>query len=406
MEEKVGISVGYEEVSGPKITVVGIGGAGCNSMNLLAEKQVEGVRLVAINTDMYSLASSLAHVKLQIGENMTKGGGTGGDPEKGREAARKDSDKIAAAIEGTDVLFIATGLGGGTGTGASPVVAEIAKETGILTIAFAIMPFDFEGPETIKKAQEGLEELRSKVDAIMVALNSNIKNGDVTRSPKEAFGEIDTILYESVIALRDVIVKPSDMRLDLSDIKARLSGRGKTVIGVGEGTGERKVEEALEKALHSPILERNNIRGAKSILLHIGLGPDTDVKTLFSIVEAVIEEAKENFPEVEPNLKMGYFQSEDMEGRIRITVIATDFEEEEVGKTMGEEEVAKNMNATAAPMGTSSAASLPEEQGWDTPYGSSTKGRTNRRNTRVKIPRSITGKDYLFGGEEEDEKEI
>ncbi len=401
MEEKIEISVGYEEASGPKITVVGIGGAGCNTLNLLAERKVEGVRLVAINTDRYSLSSSRAHVKLQIGENMTKGGGTGGDPEKGREAARKDSDKIAEAIEGTDVLFITTGLGGGTGTGASPVVAELAKENGILTIAFAIMPFDFEGPEAMKKAEKGLEELRTRVDAIMVALNSNIKNGEGTRPPKDAFQEIDNILYNSVVALRDVIVKPSDMRLDLSDIKARLSGKGKTVIGVGEGSGERKVEEALEKALHSDILERNNIRGARSILLHIGLGPDTDVKTMFSIVEAVIKEAKDNFPKVEPNLKMGYFQSDEMEGKLRITVIATDFEENEEGKmaTMEEEEIEKKISIPSAPMGTSASGPIPEEPEWDAPY-------VRRKKKKVRIPERGRGKGFLFDGEDEDDKEI
>ncbi len=405
MEEKLDISVGYEEGS-PKITVVGVGGAGCNTIDILAEKQVEGVKLVAINTDSYSLASSRAHVKIQIGESMTRGGGTGGDPEKGREAAQKDSDKIQAALEDTDILFIVAGLGGGTGTGASPVVADIARENKILTIAFVIMPFMFEGPQTNKRAEMGREELSEKVDAIMVALNSNIKHGDLTRPPREAFREIDNLLYNAVMALRDVILKPSDMRLDLSDIKARLSGKGKTIIGVGEGSGENRVEEALERALHSPILERTNIRGAKSILLHIALGPDTDLKTMFSLVEAVIAEAREKSPRITPDLKMGYLQSEDMEGKIRLIVIATDFEEneEEVVKTMDEKEVVK---ATAAPgpMSTAQQENVPEETDFtatfeegDLPYT------PPPRKKKIRIPQSFRKGGVLFDGEEDEEK--
>ncbi len=403
MEERLDISVGYEDGS-PRITVVGVGGAGCNTIDILAERQVEGVRLVAINTDRYSLASSRAHVKIQIGESMTRGVGTGGDPEKGREAAQKDSDKIQAALEETDVLFIATGLGGGTGTGASPVVADLARENRILTIAFAIMPFDFEGPQTIKKAEMGLEELREKVDAIMVALNSNIKNGDLTRPPKDAFREIDMLLYNAVVALRDVILKPSDMRLDLSDIKAKLSGKGRTIIGVGEGTGENRIEEALEKALHSPILDRNNIRGAQSILLHIALGPDTDLKSMFSLVEAVLAEAKDNFPDINPDLKMGYLQSDDMEGRIRLTIIATDFEEKEVGKTMKEEELVK-ASAAPGPMSTSQE-NLPEEpevEEEDFPFNPPIK----KKKKRIRIPEGMGKGGFLFEGEgEEDEEKI
>jgi len=335
MAEKTAISFEFENITSPKIKVVGIGGGGCNSVDMLKEESIEGVELIAVNTDKYSLERSLADIKIQIGETVTRGMGTGGDPDKGRESAQKDSDKVMKVIEDTDILFIASAFGGGTGTGATPVIAELAKKSGILTIAFIMMPFEYEGPFVVKTAEEGLIDLREHVDSLLVVHNSNALNLELTKSPIEIFRDINRILLNAVVGIRDIIFNPAYMKLDLSDVKNYLYSKGKTLIGVGEAEGENKGEEAIQKAIHSPLLELDSIAGAQSILLHVTHGSDTTMKEIIKIMEVVREEAKGN-SDIDVNLKLGFSLNDNFAGKIRTTVIATDFLDEELGETVQE----------------------------------------------------------------------
>lgn len=339
MGEKTVISFEFENVTSPKIKVLGIGGGGCNSVDMIMDENITGVELIAVNTDKYSLERSRAEVKIQIGETVTRGMGTGGDPEKGRESAQKDSDRVMKVIEDTDILFIASAFGGGTGTGATPVIAELARKSGILTIAFIMMPFEYEGPSVVEIAEKGLVELRDYVDSLMVVHNSSALNMELTKTPIEVFREINRILLNAVVGIRDIIFNPAYIKLDLSDVKNYLYGKGKTLIGVGEADGEKKGEEAIRRAVHSPLLEQESIAGARSVLLHVTHGHDTTMKEILRIMEIIREEASGNAENIEVNLKTGFSLNDEFTGKIRTTVIATDFLEEELGETVRETEV-------------------------------------------------------------------
>ncbi|GEM_PF-1645742 len=339
MGEKTAISFEFESVSSPKIKVLGIGGGGCNSVDMLMDEKISGIELIAVNTDKYSLERSRAEIKIQIGETVTRGMGTGGDPDKGRESAQKDSDRVMKVIEDTDILFIASAFGGGTGTGATPVIAELAKKSGILTIAFIMMPFEYEGPSVVEIAEKGLVELRDYVDSLMVVHNSSALNMELTKTPIEVFREINRILLNAVVGIRDIIFNPAYIKLDLSDVKNYLYGKGKTLIGVGEADGEKKGEEAIRRAINSPLLEQESIAGARSVLLHVTHGHDTTMKEILRIMEIIREEASGKMEDIDVNLKTGFSLNDEFTGKIRTTVIATDFIEDELGETVKETEV-------------------------------------------------------------------
>ncbi|NLJ49862.1 MAG: cell division protein FtsZ [Candidatus Atribacteria bacterium] len=306
------------------IKVIGIGGGGNNAVNQMAESGLEGVDLVAVNTDIQSLKKSLASEKLQIGMNTTRGLGTGGNPRIGEEAARQDKEKIVDLINGSELVFITACLGGGTGTGASPVIAQIAKEAGALTIGVVTKPFQFEGNKRKTQAEAGIEALRNTVDALIVIPNDRLMQvAKKDTSFQEAFKSADYILYQAVKGITDLISSAQDINLDLADLRTVLTGAGTVLIGIGHGRGREKAKHAAEEAIYSPLLEIS-IKGARSILLNITSGPDMTLHEVTEITDIV-----RNAAGIESDILFGNKVDETLTNEVSVTVIATRFEKEE-----------------------------------------------------------------------------
>ncbi|MBM4272452.1 MAG: cell division protein FtsZ [Deltaproteobacteria bacterium] len=305
-----------------KIKVIGIGGAGGNAVNTMISYNLKGVVFIAANTDSQALGASTSPMKIQLGTEVTKGLGAGSDPDLGRKAAIETKDLLREKIQGADMLFITAGLGGGTGTGGAPVVAEISKELGILTVAVVSKPFLFEGKKRNTQAEEGVAELRKIVDTLIVVPNQRLLSlGGKNLSLLEAFKKADDILYHAVKGISDLIMIPGLINLDFADVKSIMSEMGMALMGTGTASGDNRAVEAAQKAISSPLLEENTIQGAHGILLNITGGPDM---TLFEINEAsslIQAEAHEN-----ANIIFGTVVDENMGDGIRITVIATGFD--------------------------------------------------------------------------------
>lgn len=312
-----------DPVNTAKIKVIGIGGGGGNAVNTMISYNLKGVEFIAANTDAQALKASASPVKLQLGAEATKGLGAGSDPEVGRSAAMETKDILKEYLEGADMVFITAGLGGGTGTGGAPIVAEISKELGILTVAVVTKPFQFEGKKRNVQAEEGIAELRQIVDTIIIVPNQRLLSlGGKNLSLLEAFKRADDILYHAVKGISDLIMVPGLINLDFADVKNIMSGMGMALMGTGIACGDNRAIEAAQKAISSPLLEDNTIQGAHGILLNITGGPDM---TLFEINEAsslIQAEAHED-----ANIIFGTVVDESMGDEIRITVIATGFEE-------------------------------------------------------------------------------
>ena len=306
-----------------KIKVVGIGGGGGNAINTMISYNLKGVDFIAANTDAQVLRESLSSIKIQLGVDVTKGLGAGSDPATGKRAAVETTDLLRQGIEGADMVFITAGLGGGTGTGGAPVVAEIAKELGALTVAVVTKPFQFEGKKRNRQAEEGVMELRKFVDTLIVVPNQRLLSlGGRNLSLLDAFKKADDILYHAVKGISDLIIVPGLINLDFADVKAIMADMGLALMGTGTASGENRAVEAAQKAISSPLLEDNTIQGAHGILLNITGGPDM---SLFEINEAsslIQAEAHE-----EANIIFGTVIDENMGDEIRITVIATGFED-------------------------------------------------------------------------------
>jgi len=306
-----------------KIKVVGVGGGGNNAVNsMISEEEIRGVDFVAVNTDSQALLNSLAPIKIQIGEKITKGLGAGGDPSVGQEAAQESRDRIKEVLEGTDMLFITGGMGGGTCTGAAPVIAEIAKkELGILTIAVVTKPFLFEGTRRMSKADEGLSRLRQHVDTLIIIPNQRVM--EVVNSQAtllDAFKIADSVLTKGTKAIADLITTPGLINLDFADIKSIMSNAGSALMGVGEAEGSDRAQKAVEAAIDSPLVEVN-IDGARGVLINITGGPD--------LTMAEIEEsAKTITAHVAPdaNVIFGTSINPELKDKIKVTVIATGFD--------------------------------------------------------------------------------
>jgi cell division protein FtsZ len=306
------------------IKVIGVGGGGNNAVNQMAESGLDGVDLVAVNTDIQSLKKSLANEKLQIGISATRGLGTGGNPRIGEEAARQDKEKIVDLINGSELVFITACLGGGTGTGASPVIAQIAKEAGALTIGVVTKPFQFEGNKRKIQAEAGIEALRNTVDALIVIPNDRLMQvAKKDTSFQEAFKSADYILYQAVKGITDLISSAQDINLDLADLRTVLTGAGTVLIGIGHGRGREKAKHAAEEAIYSPLLEIS-IKGARSILLNITSGPDMTLHEVTDITDIV-----KNAAGIESDILFGNKVDETMTNEVSVTVIATRFEKEE-----------------------------------------------------------------------------
>jgi cell division protein FtsZ len=305
------------------IRVIGLGGGGNNAVNRMIETGLKGVEFVAANTDAQVLATSLADTRIQMGDHITKGLGAGANPEIGEQAALEDRDRIAETLRGCDLVFITAGMGGGTGTGSAPVVAEVARELGALTVAVVTTPFMFEGPKRMRQADEGLRKLEDKVDALIVVENQRLLSA-LDRKVKltDAFRVADRVLYHGVRGISDVINVPGLINVDFADVKTLLQGAGTVLMGIGAGRGEKLADEASNSATHSPLLARG-VEGARHLLINITGSEDLTLFDAHEIVEKISEAT-----EVEDvNVLFGVTYDEDAADEVRVTVIAAGFDQ-------------------------------------------------------------------------------
>ncbi|MCX6824645.1 MAG: cell division protein FtsZ [candidate division SR1 bacterium] len=318
-----------EFIPGAKIKVIGVGGCGNKALNRMITEGLDGVGFVAINTDAQDLATNLAEKKINIGLNLTKGLGAGANPEIGRKAAEESETEIKAMLQDTDMVFITCGMGGGTGTGAAPVIANVARGMGILTVGIITKPFSFEGNRRTGNADEGVKKMKEAVDTLIVIPNDKIFNViDKKTSFKQAFTMIDKILFLGVQGISDLIIKPGDINIDFADVKAVMTNSGNALLGIGYGAGEKRAVEAARKAIENPLLEEN-LDGAKSIIFAVTGGHDltpAEVREAAAVVEEIID------PDV--NFFWGMTLDDSMEDEIKVTIIATGFEEQSKEKIL------------------------------------------------------------------------
>ncbi|HPJ96875.1 MAG TPA: cell division protein FtsZ [Syntrophales bacterium] len=311
------------ELCSARIKVIGIGGGGGNAINTMISYNLRGVEFITANTDAQSLRTSTSPVKIQLGSEVTKGLGAGSNPEIGKQAAEESRDVIRRYLEDADMVFITAGEGGGTGTGGAPVVADIAKEIGALTVAIVTKPFPFEGKRRILQAEEGILALRKIVDTLIVVPNQRLLSlGGRNLSFPEAFKKVDDILYNAVKGISDLITIPGLINLDFADVKSIMSEMGLALMGTGNATGENRAVEAAQKAISSPLLEDNSIQGARGVLLNITGGPDMTLHEINEASSLIQSEAHED-----ANIIFGTVVDETMSEEIRVTVIATGFED-------------------------------------------------------------------------------
>jgi len=309
-----------------KIKVIGVGGGGCNAINTMIAADLEGVEFVAANTDMQALTNSRAAVRLQLGEDLTKGLGAGADPIIGKSAALEDIDAIRENLEGADMVFIAAGLGGGTGTGGAPVIAEIAKGLGALTVAIVTKPFNFEGKRRKRIAEEGLKELSDKVDSLIAIPNQRLLSVvERQTSFVESFKMADEVLLHALKSISDLITVPGLINLDFADVKTIMSERGMAFMGIGIGSGEDRAKEAAKKAISSPLLEDISISGARGLLINIA---GSSTMALHEVDEAISLIQQESHDDDESNIIFGAVIDDSLGEKIQITVIATGFDQQ------------------------------------------------------------------------------
>jgi cell division protein FtsZ len=307
-------------VGTPVLRVVGVGGGGVNAVNRMVEAEVEGVEFLAINTDLQSLQQSAAHDTLHIGDGITRGLGSGSDPNLGRQAAQEEYDRIKALLRGSDMVFIAAGAGGGTGTGAAPIVARIARELGALTVGIVTRPFGFEGSRRRDQAEAGIEQLAAEVDTLIVVPNNRLLSVlDRNTSMVEAFRVADDVLRQGVQGISDLVTLPGLINLDFADVRTIMSEAGNALLGIGMGTGERRAIDAAEQAVASPLLE-TSMEGARSILLSITGGSDLSLWEVNESAKAVAEAAHPD-----ANIIFGAMVDEKLDDQVWVTVVATGY---------------------------------------------------------------------------------
>jgi cell division protein FtsZ len=315
-----------ESDNGATIKVIGIGGGGGNAINNMINASLMGVDFIAANTDAQALEVSKAHTKLQLGVNITKGLGAGANPEVGRSAALEDADKIRQALEGTDMVFVTAGLGGGTGTGGAPVVAQIAKEIGALTVAVVTKPFNFEGRQRMKTADQGIKELKETVDTIITIPNNRLLSLAAKKATfLEMLKKADDVLLHAVKGISDLITIPGLINLDFADVKTIMSEMGMALMGTGLSSGEDRATEAAQKAISSPLLEDVSISGAKGVLMNISSGLDLTIDEVQAASSLIQKEAHED-----ANIIWGTVLDQSAGDELRVTVIATGIGEVDV----------------------------------------------------------------------------
>lgn len=315
----------FEEapVRNARMKVVGVGGAGGNAVNRMVDEDLEGVEFISANTDAQALKLSQSQVTLQLGKKLTRGLGAGARPEIGRQAIAESEDEVRKALEGADLVFITAGMGGGTGTGAAPIIGEIAREMGALTIGIVTRPFAFEGKKRMRQAEQGLSELRRSVDTMIVVPNDRILSvvGKGTTF-KDALKKADEVLLNATQGISDLIRVTGEVNVDFADVRTVMACRGPALMGSGFGEGENRAEEAAQEAISSPLLDDVSIRGARGVLINITGGMDLAIDEVTAVSSIIQEEAGD-----EAEIIFGAVHDEDLEGQIRVTVIATGFDD-------------------------------------------------------------------------------
>ena len=328
------ISIPENQELKPRIIVFGIGGAGGNAVNNMMLKNLEGAEFIAANTDAQALQQSNAQIKLQLGLKSTFGLGAGAKPEVGNDAALESSDQISDIIDGANLCFITAGMGGGTGTGAAPVVAEIARQKGVLTVGVVTKPFQFEGSKRMRQAEEGIKLLQKVVDTLIVIPNQNLFRLATEKTTfTEAFSIADDVLYQGVKGVTDLMVKPGLINLDFADVRSVMDEMGKAMMGTGEASGEDRALQAAEKAIANPLLDEISLKGATGLLINVTGSSDM---ALFEVDEAANRIRDEVDPEA--NIIVGSTFDSDLTGSIRVSVVATGIDVNEFSKREGNEE--------------------------------------------------------------------
>jgi len=336
---------------GARIKVIGVGGGGGNAVKRMARTGLDGVEFIVANTDVQALRHNAASVKIQIGAKLTKGLGAGADPNVGREAALEDTDKIIQALDGADMIFVTTGLGGGTGTGAAPVIASLASELGALTVAVVTKPFKFEGRKRLLQAERGLESLRDCVDTIITIPNERLLTIiDRTTPLVDAFATADDVLRQAIQGISDLILVPGLINLDFADVKTIMLGMGLAMMGTGVAEGDDRAMEAARRAISSPLLEGASVTGARGVIINVTGGPDLSLVEI-SNASTIVQEAADE----DANIIFGAVVDPALKGKVKITVIATGF------------------GANATEVRSPSAAQTPVDMG---PYAEAARART------------------------------
>ncbi len=334
-----------DDTMGAKIRVLGIGGGGGNAVNRMIEAGIEGVEFIAVNTDVQALNSNRAGTKLQIGAKITKGLGSGGRPETGKQAAVEDTERLFELIQGADMVFLTTGLGGGTGTGATPILANLASEMDILAIAIVTLPFEFEGRVRAKQAAEGLQELKGAVDTVIAIPNERLlQTVNLDTSIQDAFKLADDILRQAVQGISDLITKPGLINLDFADVKSIMKGMGMAFMGTGIASGENRAMDAAQKAISSPLLVDTSIEGAKGVLINITGGKDL---TLHEVSKA--SQLIHRMAHPEANIIFGTVIDNTMKEMAKVTVIATGFEPTKEKEETAEKELSRPFKQAPPP---------------------------------------------------------
>ena len=315
---------------GAVIKVIGVGGGGGNAINRMVDEGVAGVEFIAANTDVQALSSTKAETVIQLGPKLTRGLGAGGQPEVGRKAAEESEETLTAAISGADMVFITAGMGGGSGTGAAPVIARIAKDLGALTVGVVTRPFGFEGSKRGQFAVEGINQLREHVDTLLIISNNNLLEIVDKKTPLlEALSEADNVLRQGVQGITDLITNPGLINLDFADVKTVMANKGNALMGIGIGSGEERVVEAARKAIYSPLLE-TTIDGAEDVIVNVTGGLDLTLIEAEEASEIVNQAAGQGV-----NIWLGTSIDESMRDEIRVTVVATGVRQDRVEKVVG-----------------------------------------------------------------------
>ena len=319
------LTLDHEFRAGARIKVLGVGGGGGNAVNRMVVSGLDAIEFIVANTDAQALAQSSAPVRLQIGAKLTKGLGAGADPNIGRQAALEDTEQLIGALDGADMVFVTTGLGGGTGTGAAPVIANLASELGALTVAVVTKPFTFEGKRRAAQAAQGLEELRECVDTVITIPNERLlATIDETTRLTDAFARADDVLRQAIQGISDLILMPGLINLDFADVTTVMSGMGFAIMGTGVGYGDNRAVDAANQAIASPLLEDASVHGARGVVINITGGSDLSMSEVSKATSIIHEAAHE-----EANIIFGAVVDPSMEDQVKMTVIATGFDGED-----------------------------------------------------------------------------